>query len=420
MEVTVAIVGSVDAGKSTLVGVLTRNQLDDGNGKMRTEIFNYPHEKESGRTSSIGHAFIKRNHRIINFVDLCGHDTYLKTTVRGLTSQHPDFALVCVGSNITDMTKEHIRILLTMKIPFMFVVTKIDQTPKEIINYNIAILKRFARDCGRKFFELMNFSQVDTVGIKSIKDIISCIRVSNVTGENLDILRDFLDKVPAKQHIFPPVFSIQSIYQVAGFGIVVSGYTGIPINKGDELFLGPFADGHYEKTRVRNIHNDYREFVDVLPAFSRGCLNIKWESEKRKDIRSGMILTPSVMPSCKTFRAEVVVFNGHHTSIRKGFNAFCNCGSIKEPVRFINVQSGDNTKTDSIQSPQPSDASRSFETFLSNSGTLRSGDRSTVEMEFINHRYFVSPETPIFIREGKLRAYARFLQPTDILNDIKT
>lgn len=401
MEITVAIVGNVDAGKSTLAGVLTHNQLDDGDGKARSCMFNYPHELESGRTSSIGHAFIKREHRIINFVDLCGHATYLKTTIRGLTSQHPDFALVCIGSEITDMTKEHIRILLAMNIPFMFIITKIDQTPLNVIKMNLLILKKFALDCGRKLFELLNVEQIDTVGIRAFKDVISCIRLSNVTGENINILRDFLDKVPAKTHSFPPVFSVQCIYQVAGFGIVVSGYTGVTVHKGDELLLGPFADGHYEKTRVRNIHNDYREFVDVLPALSRGCLNIKWESEKRKDIRSGMILTPVPMPSCKTFRAEVVVFNGHHTSIRKGFDAFCNCGTIKEPIRFIHVQNGNTSRPGGT------------------CGTIRSGDKSVVEMEFLNHRYFIYPDTPIFIREGRLRAYAKFLCATNTSDEIK-
>jgi GTPase len=350
--------------------------LDDGNGKMRADVFNYPHERESGRTSSIGHAFVKREHRIINFVDLCGHATYLKTTVQGLSSQHPDFALVCVGTNITDMTKEHIRILLAMNIPFMFVVTKIDQTPPEVIKANIFILKKFARDCAKKFFELTNVGHIESIALKN-KSILSCLKISNVTGENIDILRHLLDQIPAKVHSFPPVFSIQSIYKVSGFGIVLSGYTGLEIHKGDELLLGPFKDGHYEKTRIRTIHNDYREFVDVLPPLTRGCVSIKWDSEKRKDIRTGMILTPMALPSYKTFRAELVVFNGHHTSIRKGFNAFCHCGSIKEPIKFIHV---------------PKD-------------TIRSGDKSTVELEFMNHRYFVSPETPIFIREGRLRCY---------------
>ena len=49
----IAMVGNVDAGKSTLVGVLTKGELDDGNGSSRTKILNFNHEQESGRTSSI-------------------------------------------------------------------------------------------------------------------------------------------------------------------------------------------------------------------------------------------------------------------------------------------------------------------------------------------------------------------------------
>ncbi|KHJ40420.1 hypothetical protein D918_09525 [Trichuris suis] len=50
----VAVVGNVDAGKSTLLSVLTHGQLDDGRGFARVRIFRHQHEVESGRTSSIG------------------------------------------------------------------------------------------------------------------------------------------------------------------------------------------------------------------------------------------------------------------------------------------------------------------------------------------------------------------------------
>ena len=40
-------------GKSTLVGVLTKCVLDDGRGAARQLVFNFDHEKENGRTSSI-------------------------------------------------------------------------------------------------------------------------------------------------------------------------------------------------------------------------------------------------------------------------------------------------------------------------------------------------------------------------------
>lgn len=49
-----AVIGNVDSGKSTIVGVLTKGENDDGRGSARSKVFNYTHEQENGRTSSIG------------------------------------------------------------------------------------------------------------------------------------------------------------------------------------------------------------------------------------------------------------------------------------------------------------------------------------------------------------------------------
>lgn len=38
MQVRVAVIGNVDSGKSTLVGVLTRAMLDDGRGAARAKV----------------------------------------------------------------------------------------------------------------------------------------------------------------------------------------------------------------------------------------------------------------------------------------------------------------------------------------------------------------------------------------------
>lgn len=50
----VAVVGNVDAGKSTLLGVLTHGELDNGRGLARQKLFRHKHEAETGRTSSVG------------------------------------------------------------------------------------------------------------------------------------------------------------------------------------------------------------------------------------------------------------------------------------------------------------------------------------------------------------------------------
>lgn len=40
-----AVIGNVDSGKSTIVGVLSKGSLDNGDGSAREKVFNYIHEK---------------------------------------------------------------------------------------------------------------------------------------------------------------------------------------------------------------------------------------------------------------------------------------------------------------------------------------------------------------------------------------
>ena len=54
LDVRIATIGNVDAGKSTIVGVLTQDKLDDGRGSVRQTVFNFKQELDSGRASSIG------------------------------------------------------------------------------------------------------------------------------------------------------------------------------------------------------------------------------------------------------------------------------------------------------------------------------------------------------------------------------
>lgn len=105
-NIRVAVVGNVDAGKSTMIGTLTSSCLDDGRGSSRTSIMKHRHEIESGRTStasthlmgfrSTGEAIVGReslrnrlksedevareSYRVITLMDLAGHEKYLKTT----------------------------------------------------------------------------------------------------------------------------------------------------------------------------------------------------------------------------------------------------------------------------------------------------------------------------------------------------
>ena len=77
----IAVVGNVDAGKSTLLGVLTHVDLDNGRGQARQKLFRHKHEMESGRTSSVsndilgfdchGNVVNKPEHGSLDWVRIC-------------------------------------------------------------------------------------------------------------------------------------------------------------------------------------------------------------------------------------------------------------------------------------------------------------------------------------------------------------
>lgn len=158
MEVRVAVVGNVDAGKSTTLGVLTRGGLDDGRGKARIALFRHPHEIETGRTSSVGGEILgfstkgqpifpdhesesggtkrekltweeitKRASKVVSFIDLAGHERYFKTTLYGLSGCAPDYVMLMVGGNagLIGMSKEHLGVALALNVPIAVCVTKV-------------------------------------------------------------------------------------------------------------------------------------------------------------------------------------------------------------------------------------------------------------------------------------------------------
>lgn len=86
--------------------------------------------------------------KIVTFLDLCGHERYLKTTVFGLIATYPDYAMVVVsanGSGIQRMTKEHLGICLGLNLPFFVVVTKIDLTPLSVFQRTLDQILRILK-----------------------------------------------------------------------------------------------------------------------------------------------------------------------------------------------------------------------------------------------------------------------------------
>ena len=61
IDIRIAVLGNSDSGKSTLISVLTHNELDNGQGRARLNLLRHIHEIQSGHTSSISNEIMGFN-----------------------------------------------------------------------------------------------------------------------------------------------------------------------------------------------------------------------------------------------------------------------------------------------------------------------------------------------------------------------
>lgn len=90
---------------------------------------------------------VTNSSKVVTFFDMAGHERYLKTTIYGLTSMFPDYVLCMVGANmgVNHMTKEHMSLCLTLRIPFIIIVSKIDIVPANVLEENITKINDIIR-----------------------------------------------------------------------------------------------------------------------------------------------------------------------------------------------------------------------------------------------------------------------------------
>lgn len=412
-EATITILGNANSGKSSLVGILSNPNLwplideytdaenttlgipeeilDDGNGRSRREIMQFIHEQKTGRTSSITYNYmlINRGYKIISIVDLAGHEAYLKTTIRGVTSSYPDYGFVCIEKSITRITKEHMQILYILNIPFSIIMTKIDIMPEDKLKENLKNVFKLMKKLNKTPFIIKKREDLNVIK-NCHENICPIFLLSNKSGIGFDKLLLFINIINKKEtKIIPNNYVIDAIYTVSGFGLVVSGISGIEVKKGEEMFLGPFMKGDsYEfiKAKVRTIHDDYRNFVDVLPRGVRGCLCLKIDNKYRNKLKSGFVLAhkPDDIKPLKTFKAKIYIFNGTYCTIKEGYNAYVNTGIIRGGVKFNKIAQ-DKTQY------------------------IRAGSVSIAELEFLKNAYCLSPGEIFIFREGLTIGYGEVL-----------
>lgn len=428
-EYLVAVCGPVDAGKSTVIGVLTSGILDNGRGSARLKILKHKHEQESGRTSNISFnplIYKKENNKVysspyigsryqnkmvykfdskdgcdkkvISFVDLAGHQKYLKTTVYGVTGLFPDYGLVIIGANtgISRLTREHLGILLYLKIPIIIIITKIDMAPKHVYQRLCNRIKKLLQNktYGKVIYSISASDKRNeelNYYLKNMRgnpDVIPVITISNKNGTNINNLHKLFYNIPSRKKwnsidMTKTVIYIDSKYNVPGIGLVISGTVkGKSVKVKDKMYIGP-ENGKFKEVFIRSIHNSVREDVKEIKSGNQGCFALKFTNPKeaipRKQIRKGFVMIDSIKKweknISKSFLGKITILH-HSTTIKSGYSPTIHCYQIRQTAKLT----------------------------LDKDEVLRSGSSCLAKFEFENNHEFLEPNRVFFSRDGNMKA----------------
>lgn len=428
IELRVAVLGSNDAGKSTLLGVLTQGSLDNGQGSARLNMFRHMHEIKSGRTSSVSHEILgfdrngtvinykyreiitaaeirNKSIKLVNFLDLAGHRRYMRTTVQALSGYAPHYAIIVIaaGRAINQVTREHLALVQALDVPYFVVITKIDicLTADKII----AELKALLTTIGARRLPLVvTDSDTCMTGSRLLTEpVVPIFCVSSVKGTGLRELLRFLnllqpgvskaDKERLEQE--RGVFHIDEIFNVAEVGPVAGGLLERGcIMERCRMQLGPLKDGSFTPVTVQTLHRN-KAPCRVVRAGQSASLSFA-NHQQLPPLRNGMVLLQrggqqqrdASQPSGSFyFQAKVSVIY-HATRIDKGFHTTVHIGSIRQTAIVVGIYGDRKLATD---------------------------DTESVMFQFLCHPEYITVGNRILFREGAAKGIGVITQVFPVL-----
>lgn len=331
-------------------------------------VFRHRHELVRGRTSSMSRQLIgmsddgsisnqnsfvshwkdiiRSSSKLIMFIDLAGHKRYQKTTLFGITSQFPDYALLAVSgtTGVSDITREHLQVALALKIAVFVVITKADLCTNQYPSLTMDQLSKTisALDPSRRLVEINSRQDILQYTERMLYESdIPAFVLSCVTGIGLDDFQFFLQNLQkpydwTTHSCEETEFLIDEIHEVNRVGVVVTGLiVRGAIGMGAVLMLGPFSDGKFFKVTVSSIHVHRSP---VKRAFSGQTASLAIKKIRREEIRKGMVLVDPVLhpKGCFEFEVEItLLFDASRLDVQHEF--VLNVDTVTQSARIVHI-----------------------------------------------------------------------------------
>jgi selenocysteine-specific elongation factor len=223
-HIIVGTAGHIDHGKTALVKALTGVDAD-----------RLKEEKERGITIDIGFADLAIGEYRFGFVDVPGHERFVKNMLAGAHGLDLVMLVVAADESVMPQTREHFDICRLLRVKSGLVaLTKSDLVDEELLELSRSEVEDFARG--------------------SFLEGAPIVAVSSRTGEGVEelkrVLVELASAVEPKAAQAVPRLPVDRAFSIRGFGTVVTGtLIAGELNSGDEIEVLPGG----VKTRIRNL-----------------------------------------------------------------------------------------------------------------------------------------------------------------------
>ncbi len=284
-DIIIGTAGHIDHGKTALVKALTGVDAD-----------RFPEEKRRGITIDIGFAELDLGEVRIGFVDVPGHEKFVKNMLAGAGGIDLVALVVAADEGVMPQTREHFEICRLLETRSgLIVLTKTDLVDAELL-------------------ELVNLEVAELVE-NSFLENAPVVAVSAKSGAGIDELKQTLKnlaaQIPERKNENVTRLPIDRSFSVKGFGAVITGtLIAGEIAETNEMEVLPIG----RKVRVRGVQT-HGKTVKSAHAGQRTAVNLG--GIDHAEIERGMILAESgVLRSVQIFDAEIEVLKNSKKSLK--------------------------------------------------------------------------------------------------------
>jgi len=277
-SVIIGTAGHIDHGKSSLIKVLTGIDPD-----------RLKEEKSRGITIDLGYAGFELDNHLISFIDVPGHESFVKNMIAGATSFDIGLIVVDAQEKIKAQTIEHTNIIKSIGIKQVIVaITKSDILDPQNLVKNVSEIKDFFIHYD---FEIIDFIPVSIFNNESLKKLKKIILKHAKLFESNNEEKPFY-------------YRIDRVFHKKGFGTIVTGSCLFgKISIGDELNLRP----QNISVKVKNI-NIHGEEANIGKAHQRLALNISGIEANKIERGNILFLKDSYKPF-KEYYCKITIFD---------------------------------------------------------------------------------------------------------------